>query len=129
MATRGRLFGSPVPRLGSVSSLVVYLPVTCIHAASLTVHFKIAGKELAKQFASKGARLILSSRRREALITVRNEIVAANRGTVQEDDIKIVTMDLEHVDSMRECARAAITSFGKVSLHLCIMFECDGKSI
>ena len=31
-----------------------------------------------------------------------------------EDDIKIVTLDLEHVDSMREVARVAVTSFGKV---------------
>lgn len=74
------------------------------------------GKELAKQFAAKGARLILSSRRREALLAVRSDIVAASRGTVQDEDIKVVTLDLEHVDSMRDCTRAAIASFGKVNI-------------
>ena len=76
-----------------------------------------AGKELAKQFAAKGARLILSSRRREVLLAVRSDIVAASRGAVQDEDIKIVTLDLEHVDSMRDCTRAAIASFGKVPPH------------
>jgi hypothetical protein len=60
--------------------------------------------------------LILSSRRREALTAVRGEIVAASRGAVNEEDIKIVTLDLEHVDSMRDVTRAAIACFGKVSL-------------
>jgi hypothetical protein len=77
-----------------------------------------AGKELARQFAAKGARLILSSRRREALLAVRTEIVAASRGAVQDEDIKVVTLDLEHVDSMRDCARAAVASFGKVRPNL-----------
>ena len=45
---------------------------------------------------------------------MRTEIVTASRGGVLEDDIKIVTLDLEHVDSMREVARVAVTSFGKV---------------
>lgn len=66
-----------------------------------------------------GAKLILSSRRREALLAVRTEIVSASRGSVGEDDIKIVTLDLEHVDSMREVARVAITSFGKVFVYVC----------
>jgi short-subunit dehydrogenase len=76
-----------------------------------------AGRELARQFANAGAKLILSSRRREALLAVRTEIVTASRGGVVEDDIKIVTLDLEHVDSMREVARVAITSFGKVHVR------------
>jgi len=41
------------------------------------------------------------------------EIIAASRGNEVEDDIKVLTLDLEHVDSMREVARAAITTFGK----------------
>lgn len=61
--------------------------------------------------------MILSSRRREALLAVRSDIVAESRGTVQDEDIKIVTLDLEHVDSMRDCTRAAIASFGKVPPH------------
>lgn len=92
-----------------------------LHPVDPTHFCFMTGKELAKQFASKGAKLILSSRRREVLTAVRGEIVAASRGTVNEEDIKIVTLDLEHVDSMRDVARAAIACFGKVSLF-CLSF-------
>ena len=45
-----------------------------------------------------------------------------------EDDIKIVTLDLEHVDSMREVARVAVTSFGKV-ICVCLRWRCLGPEI
>ncbi|QTD36180.1 SDR family oxidoreductase [Polaribacter batillariae] len=67
------------------------------------------GKALAIALANKNAKLILSSRKKEALELVKNECKKSK-------NIKIITLDLEDYNNLQSKAEDAIASFGKIDI-------------
>jgi len=71
------------------------------------------GRELAKQLARQGAKLILSSRRLDALSAVRQECLEIN----ELADVRIVVLDLENLDSLSAKAAEALAMHdGKIDV-------------
>lgn len=68
------------------------------------------GKALAKAYYNDGAKLILSSRREEALEAVKKEI------NPNADDIKILALDLSKSDLFDDLVQHAIALFGKIDV-------------
>lgn len=69
------------------------------------------GEALAYALASKGARLILSARRKEELERVKGNCIASAQA-----DIRILPLDLSQGDTLRLTAEAAIQIFGHVDI-------------
>ncbi|QOD59719.1 SDR family oxidoreductase [Polaribacter haliotis] len=67
------------------------------------------GKALAIAFADKNAKLILSSRKKEALELVKNECK-------NNENVKIITLDLEDYNNLQTKAVEAIATFGKIDI-------------
>jgi short-subunit dehydrogenase len=70
------------------------------------------GQQLALQLGAQGARLILSSRRKEALEAVAAHITA----TVPAAEVRVLPLDLEQVDFLADKAAAAVECFGRVDV-------------
>ncbi|WP_462250572.1 SDR family oxidoreductase [Ekhidna sp.] len=66
------------------------------------------GEELAYQLAAKGAKLIISARRREELERVKSNC--------QSDTVEILTIDLEDNFSLTQKAKEAVTFFGDIDI-------------
>ena len=73
------------------------------------------GKELCKQLVekSKGARLILSSRKEDTLREVKEELVAAG---ARAKDVAIVTLDLGDKETLEAAVERAFKAFGSVDV-------------
>lgn len=69
------------------------------------------GEALAYELASKGARLILSARRKDEL-----ERVKGNCGIERQADIRILPLDLTATSTLQLCADAAVQFFGQVDI-------------
>ena len=69
------------------------------------------GEALAYEFANKGARLILSARRKEELERVKNNCNEAVR-----KDIRILTLDLSQPQTLEAATQTAIQFFGHVDI-------------
>jgi dehydrogenase/reductase SDR family member 7B len=67
------------------------------------------GKALAIELSNQNAKLILSSRKKEALELVKNKCK-------NPADIKIITLDLEDYNNLQAKADKAIAAFGKVDI-------------
>ncbi|QTE21453.1 SDR family oxidoreductase [Polaribacter cellanae] len=67
------------------------------------------GKSLAIAFANKNAKLILSSRKKEALELVKSECK-------NSENVKIITLDLEDYNNLQVKADEAIATFGKIDI-------------
>ena len=65
------------------------------------------GKALALELSNQNARLILSSRKMEDLVLVKNACKSP-------DKVKIITLDLEDYPNLKSKANEAIAAFGKV---------------
>jgi len=65
------------------------------------------GEALAKQFAKRGSKLIISARRTEELMRVKSE--CANSGNVE-----VLPLDLANTDSHSEITQKAIDIFGRI---------------
>ncbi|MDX1617636.1 MAG: SDR family oxidoreductase [Balneolaceae bacterium] len=68
------------------------------------------GEALAKQLHGEGARIILSSRREEALENVRNELTNRDNGP----DARILPLDLSDPDTLTEKAERALSIYGQI---------------
>ena len=68
------------------------------------------GEATAYKFAEEGAMLILSARREEELIRVKNNIHSA------EDNVQILPIDLEKLDEIEAKAMEAKSFFGKIDI-------------
>jgi dehydrogenase/reductase SDR family protein 7B len=68
------------------------------------------GEALAYAFDRAGAKLILSSRRADALERVRSQC----RG--EQKDIVVIPLDLADVDSLAQKGREALAAFGRVDI-------------
>eukprot|EP00930_Biecheleria_cincta_P008283 TRINITY_DN109699_c0_g1_i1.p1 TRINITY_DN109699_c0_g1~~TRINITY_DN109699_c0_g1_i1.p1 ORF type:complete len:338 (-),score=64.99 TRINITY_DN109699_c0_g1_i1:107-1015(-) len=71
------------------------------------------GRELAKQLAEQGAKLILSARRQDVLQEVANELKPRLGAG---GDIRVLPLDLEDLDSLEHKAREALSFFGAVDV-------------
>jgi dehydrogenase/reductase SDR family member 7 len=71
------------------------------------------GAALARQFAARGARLVLSARRSDALETVKNDCVSAG---LEPDAVLVLPLDVIAVDSMPTAVAAVLARFGHVDL-------------
>lgn len=69
------------------------------------------GEALAYELARKGARLILSARRKEAL-----ENVKGNCPAYTQENIRILPFDLAHADTLKLATDAAIQFFGHIDM-------------
>jgi short-subunit dehydrogenase len=69
------------------------------------------GEALTHELAKQGARLILSSRRKEEL-----ERVKGNCHALVQPNIRILPLDLSHAATLNLCAEAAIQIFGHVDI-------------
>src|SRR3954462_6498076 len=69
------------------------------------------GEALAYALAKKGAKLILSARRKEEL-----ERVKGNCFSKAQPDIRVLPIDLEKPSTLKLCAEAAIQIFGHVDI-------------
>lgn len=68
------------------------------------------GEALAKEFASQGAKLVLSARRSDALLRVQ-----ASLG-IPEKDVLILPMDMQEMDSFDDKFKAVIRHFGTLDV-------------
>ncbi|HOO09996.1 MAG TPA: SDR family oxidoreductase [Cyclobacteriaceae bacterium] len=69
------------------------------------------GEALAYELSRRGARLVLSARRKEEL-----EKVKGNCGLSVQDNIKILPLDLSAANTLQLSAAAAIQAFGRIDL-------------
>lgn len=69
------------------------------------------GEQMAYQLCEKGAKLILSSRREDALLAVKEKCVGK-----WKDDILVLPMDLSQPDSFNEKAQQVFKRFGEVDI-------------
>jgi len=79
------------------------------------------GEALAKQLASLGAKVVLSSRRNEVLQTVKQACITAG---AREEDILVIPLDMESPDSFEQAVEQVITEFG----HIDMLFNNAGIS-
>lgn len=77
------------------------------------------GEALAYELAGKGARLILSARRKDELQRVKGNCPADSQGSIQ-----VLPLDLEKSDTLKLSTRAAIQIFG----HIDILINNGGVS-
>jgi dehydrogenase/reductase SDR family member 7 len=71
------------------------------------------GAALARQFAARGARLVLSARRADALEAVKADCVSAG---LEPDSVLVLPLDVIAVDSMPTAVAAVLARFGHVDL-------------
>ncbi len=65
------------------------------------------GKEMAVQLAKAGAKIILSSRKKEPLVLVKNELE-------KKENHLILPLDLEHSSNFEELAKEVIQKYGRI---------------
>ncbi|UZR94568.1 SDR family oxidoreductase [Chondrinema litorale] len=68
------------------------------------------GEALVKDMAKRGAKIVLSARREEALIKVRNE------AGLNDENSLILPLDLEHDESLQVTAKKVIDKFGSLDV-------------
>jgi len=73
------------------------------------------GESLAYELAKRGAKLILSARREEVLNKVKQKCLELN-SSLNDDDIKVLTLDLEQTQELNDKASQAIKLFGAVDI-------------
>jgi short-subunit dehydrogenase len=71
------------------------------------------GEATAYQFAKEGAKLILSARREDELLRVKNNIHA---GDIPLNQVFVLPMDMEEIEKIPEKAKQAMAHFGKVDV-------------
>ena len=76
------------------------------------------GEALAKALAAEGAKLILSSRRKEELDRVKNSIKSL------DSDILVLPLDLQDTSNVNELTKQVIDKFGRIDM----LFNCGGIS-
>lgn len=74
------------------------------------------GEALAYQFASAGCRLILSARRENLLIQVKQKCLEISKGSLTTDDILVQPLDLLDISSHTSVAETVIKYFKKVDI-------------
>ena len=92
------------------------------------------GEALVYELAKKGAKLIISSRRKEELERVKGNCVAA-----AQPNIRIVPLDLAEPSTLQLCVEAALQVFGHIDIlvnnggisqrGLAKDFRCYGKGL
>ncbi len=90
------------------------------------------GAALARHFAARGARLVLSSRRAEALATVQRDCINAGAGP---ESVLVLPLDVVATDTMPAAVEAVLSHFGRIDLlinnagisqrSLCLETELD----
>ncbi len=99
------MMGAILSRLTKGSNVNLENKVVWITGASSGI-----GKELAKQCADLGARVVLSARRAEVLEAVRSELTGG------KNKHWVVPLDLEDADKLMESATAALADIGSVDI-------------
>nr|KAI8735351.1 dehydrogenase/reductase SDR family member 7-like; partial [Biomphalaria glabrata] len=74
------------------------------------------GEHIAYQLASVGCKLVLSARRKEELERVKQTCLMTNRGTLSDDDILVLPLDIIKFESHKSAVKQVLDHFKKIDI-------------
>ncbi|KAK0059856.1 dehydrogenase/reductase SDR family member 7, partial [Biomphalaria pfeifferi] len=74
------------------------------------------GEHIAYQLASVGCKLVLSARRKEELERVKQTCLMTNRGTISDDDILVLPLDIVKFESHKSAVKHVLDHFKKIDI-------------